>query len=148
LAIQPTFGLSFATNNFPSGWQRVSAGGVFQSFSMSWQVIYGPIDNLEVYAVIPYIHNWAGDVDEPGPGGERSANAGGLGDINLTFKYRLVEETEMLPTVSAIFSQTFPSDPFRHLNPALLGTDLIGGGAYVFTPGLNISKYVKPFIFE
>lgn len=97
--------------------------------------------------MIPYMHNWAGNVDKPLPGAELSANAGGLGDISLTFKYRLIEETEVLPTVSAIFTPTFPSASFRQLNPAFLGTDLIGGGAYVFTPGLNLSKYVKPFIF-
>ena len=27
-----------------------------------------------------------------------------------------------------------------------MGTDEIGGGAYAFTTGLNVSKYVKPFI--
>jgi hypothetical protein len=27
-----------------------------------------------------------------------------------------------------------------------MGTDLIGGGAYVFTSGLNLSKCIKPFI--
>jgi len=146
-AIQPTFGLSFVTNNFTSSWQRVSAGGDFKSFGMSWRLTYGLINNLEVYTVIPYIHNWARNVDVPGLGEELSANSGGLGDISLTFKYRLVEETEVLPTVSAIFTPTFPSGKFRNLNPALLGTDLVGGGSYVFTPGLNLSKYVKPFMF-
>jgi hypothetical protein len=33
------------------------------------------------------------------------------------------------------------------LNPGRLGTDAIGGGAYAFTTGLNLSKYLKPFIF-
>lgn len=146
-AIQPTFGLSFTTNNFTQSWRRVSAGGDFQSFNMSWKFTYGLINNLEVYAVIPYIHNWVGDVDAPGPNNERFASFGGLGDISLTFKYRLVEETETLPTVSAYFTPTFPSGRFRHLNPVFLGTDLIGNGSYVFTPGLNFSKWVKPFVF-
>ncbi len=42
-------------------------------------------------------------------------------------KYRLVEETQALPTVSAIFTPTFPSGHFRLLNPGLLGIDAIGG---------------------
>ncbi len=147
LAIQPTFGLGLTTNNFTQSWRRVNAGGDFQSFNMSWKFTYGLINNLEVYTVIPYIHNWAGNVDLPGPNNERFASFGGLGDISLTFKYRLVEETETLPTVSAYFTPTFPSGHFNHLNPGLLGTDLIGGGSYVFTPGLNLSKYIKPFIF-
>jgi hypothetical protein len=146
-AIQPTFGLGFATNNLTQSWRRVSAGGNFQSFNMSWKFTYGLMNNLEVYTVIPYIHNWANNVDIPGPGEERAANFGGLGDISLTFKYRLVEETQALPTVSAIFTPTFPSGHFRRLNPGLLEADAIGGGAYVFTTGLNLSKYLKPFIF-
>jgi len=145
-AIQPTWGLSFVTHNFSPSWRRVSAGGDFQSFGMSWKFTYGLINNLEVYAVIPYIHNWAGNANERGPQGERSADFGGIGDISLTFKYRLVEETQALPTVSAIFTPTFPTGHSRHLNPGRLGADAIGGGAYAFTTGVNVSKYLRPFI--
>jgi hypothetical protein len=146
-ALQPTWGLSFTTHNFSPSWRRVSAEGNFQSFAMSWRFTYGLCNNLEVYAVLPYIHNWAGALDEPGPRGERHADFGGLGDINLTLKYRLVEEGPVAPTVSAVFAPTFPSGHFRHLNPGRLGTDAIGGGTYAFTTGLNLSKYLKPFIF-
>jgi hypothetical protein len=146
-AVQPTFSLSFITHNFNRKWGRVSAGGDFKSFGMDWKFTYGLINNLEVFVVIPYIHNWAANVEEPGPNGERAANYGGLGDINLTLKYRLVEETETRPTITALFSTTFPSGRFRGLNPANLGCDVLGGGAYVFTAGLNLSKYLKPFIF-
>jgi hypothetical protein len=145
-AIQPTFGLSFITSNFSPSWRRVSAGGNMQSFGMSWKFTYGLWNNLEVYAVIPYVHNWASNVNELGPRGERSANFGGIGDINLELKYRLIEESQVAPTVSAIFSPTFPSGHFRHLNPGRLGTDAIGGGTYAFTTGFNVSKYLKPFI--
>ncbi|MBI4642166.1 MAG: transporter [Deltaproteobacteria bacterium] len=146
-AVQPTFGLSFVTNTFSLSWRRVSAGGDFQSYGMSLKLTYGLWNNLEVYTVIPYLHNWASNVDAPGPLGERAANFGGLGDISLTFKYRLVEETQAAPTVSALFTPTFPSGHFRHLNPGRLGTDALGGGTYAFTTGFNLSKYVKPFIF-
>jgi hypothetical protein len=144
--VQPTFGLSAVTNNFTDSWRRVSAGGNFLSYEMSLKMTYGLFNNMEVYTVIPYVHNWAGSVDERGPGGERSSDFGGLGDISLTFKYRVVEETETLPTISAVFTPTFPSGHYRHLNPRRLGTDAIGGGAYVLTPGFNVSKYMKPFI--
>lgn len=145
-AIQPTWGLGFVTNTFSPSWRRISAGGDFQSFGMSWKFTYGLFNNLEVYAVIPYIHNWAGNVKEVGPNGERAADFGGLGDISLTFKYRLLEEGPVAPTVSAIFTPTFPSGHFRHLNPGRLGTDAIGGGTYAFTTGFNVSKYLRPFI--
>jgi len=146
-AIQPTFGLSLVTGAFSPSWRRISAEGNFQSFGMNVKFTYGLLNNLEVYAVIPYFHNWANHVTEPGPNGERAADFGGLGDISLTFKYRLVEETQTTPTVSAIFTPTFPSGHFRHLNPGRLGTDLLGGGTYAFTTGFNLSKYLKPFIF-
>jgi len=146
-AVQPTWGLSFTTNNFTQSWRRVSTGGDFQSLGMSLKFTYGLINNLEVYTVIPYIHNWAGNVDAPGPNGERFASFGGLGDISLTFKYRLMEETQAAPTVSAIFTPTFPTGHFRFLNPGRLGTDAIGGGTYGFTTGFNLSKYLKPLIF-
>jgi hypothetical protein len=146
-AVQPTFGLGFVTNSLTPSWRRASAGGNFKSFSMDWKFTYGLWNNLEVFVVIPYVHNWAGSVNEPGPNGERAANFGGLSDVNLTFKYRLVEETEVKPTVTALFATDFPTGHFKRLNPGRLGTDEIGGGAYAFTTGLNLSKYVKPFIF-
>ena len=146
-AVQPTFGLGFVTNSFTRSWRRVSAGGNFQSFGMDWKFTYGLFNNLEVFVVVPYVHNWAGQVDEPGPNGERAASFGGLSDINLTFKYRLVEEGPRMPTVTALFATDFPTGHYRRLNPSILGIDEIGGGAYVFTTGLNLSKYIKPFIF-
>ena len=147
MAIQPTWGLSLVTNSLSPSWRRISAGGDFQSFDMSWKFTYGLCNNLEVYTVIPYIHNWAGNVNEAGPNGERAADFGGLGDISLTFKYRLVEEGPVAPTVSALFTPTFPSGHFQHLNPGRLDTDQLGSGSYNFTTGLNLSKYVQPFSF-
>ena len=52
-----------------------------------------------------------------------------------------------LPTVSAVFTPTFPTGHFRHLNPGRLETDQLGSGSYNFTTGFNLSKYVRPFIF-
>jgi hypothetical protein len=86
-------------------------------------------------------------VTPPGPKGGRAAGFGGLGDVNLTLKYRLVEETETRPTVTALFATDFPTGRFRHLNPGRLGCDAIGGGAYAFTTGLNLSKSANPFVF-
>ena len=145
-ALQTTFGLSFTTNNFSPSWRRTSAEGDFKSLSMAMKLTYGLWNNLEVYAVIPYIHNWANNVQEPGPRGERAADFGGLGNILLTFKYRLVEETQTVPTVSAIFTPSFPTGHFRRLNPGRLGMDQLGSGSYNFTSGLNVSKYLSPFI--
>lgn len=145
-AIQPTFGMGFTTGNFSPSWKRTTAGGDFKSFGMDWKFTYGLWNNLEVFVVIPFVQNWANDVNELGPRGERAASFGGIGDVNLTFKYRLVEETETRPTVTALFATGFPTGHFKHFNPGRLGTDEIGGGAFAFTTGLNVSKFVKPFV--
>jgi hypothetical protein len=145
-AIQPTFALGFLSGVFNRNWHPVSAGGNFTSFQMNWRFTYGPINNMEVYVVIPYIQRWVNDVTEPGPGGEHSATFRGLGDIDLTVKYRLVEEGPGKPTVSALFATDFPTGHFNHLNPRFLGADALGGGTYIFTTGFNISKCLDPFI--
>jgi hypothetical protein len=146
-AVQPTFGLGFVNNSLTQSWRRVSAGGNFKTFGMDWKFTYGLIKNLEVFVVVPFVNNWANSVKERGPNGERSASFGGLGDINLTLKYQLLEEGPKNPAVTALFSTDFPTGHFRHLNPGRLDTDILGGGAYAFTTGLNMSKCVKPFIF-
>ena len=47
---------------------------------------------------------------------------------------------------NCLFATDFPTGKFKNLNPSALETDVLGGGAYVFTPGFNVSKYIKPFI--
>lgn len=147
-AIQPTYGYTFVTQAFNRRWQRESAGGSFRSFTMQYKLTLGLWDNLEGFIVLPFIANWANNVAESGPNGERSGTQGGLGDINLTLKYRFVEEgAGWKPNVTALFATNFPTGRFRGLNPNKLGLDAFGGGAYVFTGGLNASKCVKPWVF-
>lgn len=146
LEIQPIFSFSFVTDSLTPSWRRASAGGGYTSFAYEQQITYGLWDNLEVYTIIPILVNMARSVNEPAPDGSRSATSSGMGDINLTWKYRLVGETQTLPTVSAIFSTDFPTGKYRRLNPRALGTDEMGGGAFVFTTGFAVSKYVKPVI--
>ena len=45
-----------------------------------------------------------------------------------------------------MFATDFPTGHFRNLNPRFLLTDVIGGGTYVFTTGLNLSKCLDPII--
>lgn len=138
-AVQPTLGYSNVLDTFSPHWGRASAGGDHQSFGMEWKFTYGLIENMEVFVVIPYAHNWAEE-------GGVSANSGGLGDVNLTLKYRIVEETVCAPTVTVLFATDFPTGKFKDPNPGDLGTDLVGDGSYVFTAGFNVSKYVAPFV--
>jgi hypothetical protein len=145
-AVQPTFGLGFVTNNLTRSWRRISPDGNFKTFGMDWKFSYGLMKNLEVYVVVPYVNNWANSVQEVGPNGERSASFGGLGDVSLTMKYQMWEEGPKNPAVTALFTTGFPTGHFRHLNPGRLDSDILGGGAYAFTTGLNASKCLKPFI--
>jgi hypothetical protein len=152
-AIQPTYGFSFITKTFNKDWRSVSTGGSFRTFTMDYKITLGLWDNLEGFVVIPFQANWANNMVESGPKGERSGSHGGLADINATLKYRFVKEElgTWKPTVTALFSTDFPTGRFRNLNPSLLGIDALGGGAYVFTTGLNTSKCVKgaraPWVF-
>jgi hypothetical protein len=144
--VQPTFGLGFVTNNLTQSWRRVSPGGNFKTFGMDWKFTYGLMKNMEVFVVVPYVNNWADRAQEVGPNGERSASFGGLGDVSLTMKYQVWEEGPENPAVTALFATGCPTGHFRHLNPGRLDTDILGGGAYAFTTGLNASKCLKPFI--
>jgi hypothetical protein len=147
LAVQPQWAVGFTRADLTPSWRQVSAGGNFTSFQMPVKITYGPVKNLEVYLVAQYLHNWASSVNEPGPQGERSADFGGLGDLNLTFKYQFLEETDLRPTVTGHFAVDFPTGHHAPLNPGRLGADDLGGGAYRFTVGLDLSKWLKPFIF-
>jgi hypothetical protein len=144
LQIQPFWFLGFTMGTFSNNWQARGAGGDFISLTLPLQFSYGLARNLEVKLNLPYVHNWAGNVDQPGPGGERSADFGGLGDINLYAKYQLLAETITRPTVTGLLGVTFPAGRHVRLNPGNLGTDSLGGGAYGLTLGANLSKWVKP----
>jgi hypothetical protein len=147
-AIQPTWLVPVTYGSYDDNWRRVGAGGDFVSFAQLVKFTYGVWDNLEVFVeLVTYQHNWAANVTEPGPQGERSADFGGFGDIALVFKYGLLEETERRPQVTAFWGTIFPTGHYRHLNPGRLGTDELGGGSVDFVLGFNVQKWLKPFIF-
>jgi hypothetical protein len=141
----PTF-LSMGNSNFNSNWHRVGAGGDFQSLSAQLELYSGPLPRTEIYLIIPYLHNWASNVDKLGPNGNRSANFGGLGTCSLTGKYLLFDEQSRFPAVSGIVTVAFPTAHHLHLNPGNLGTDQLGLGAYSVTTGFNFFKYTSPVL--
>lgn len=101
-----------------------------------------------MYIIVPYIHNWASKADAAlaGPVGETSANYGGVGDITAVGKYLLLEETDFRPAVTGVAGVGFPSGHASNLNPRFLGQDGIGTGAFTFTTGVNLFKWLKPFM--
>jgi hypothetical protein len=141
LCIQPYLSFGLVAGNFSTSWRRVSAGGNFRSLEIPVKFTYGLAPNIELDLTPVLFQNWA---DGGGPGGSRSASFTGLGDLYFTAKYQLLKETAWQPTVTALLSVNFPTGHHYHLNSARGGTDVLGGGTFAFTPGVNLSKWVGP----
>ncbi len=144
--------LSIYTANFTRNWWSVSTKGDLYTLSMPVKFTYAPVKNLETYIVTPFIVNWVNRVDKSlaGPNGERSTSYAGLGDITTMAKYLVLEEGELCPAVAAVGGITWPSGHASHLNPRFLplagAADAVGTGAFTFTTGVNLFKWVKPFL--
>jgi hypothetical protein len=61
-------------------------------------------------------------------------------------KYNLLPEGTYMPAVSAVGGVGFPTGHASRLNPALMGADAIGTGSFNFITGVNLFKYLKPFL--
>jgi hypothetical protein len=128
-------------------WRSVSAGGNFYTFYMPVKLTYGLSKNMEVYLIVPFINNWASNVNVPGPNGETSASYAGIGDLTLIGKYNLLPEGDYRPAVSAVAGlASIPTGHASRLNPGLLGQDAVGTGALTFATGVNLYKWLKPFL--
>jgi hypothetical protein len=141
--------LSFYPGVFSPNWRTVSAKGDFHTFYMPVKFTYGPTKNMEMYIIAPFINNWASNLDLgiAGPNGERSASYGGIGDLTVMGKYNLLPETDCRPAVTAVAGlASIPTGHASHLNPRFLGQDAMGTGALTFTTGVNLYKWLKPFL--
>ncbi len=145
-AMQAWWALSLYPGVFTNNWRSVSAHGDFHTFFMPVKFVYGPTKNLELYAVVPFVHNWVNGTDFTGPNGETSASYSGIGDITAVAKYNFLPEGDCYPSVSAVGGVGFPTGHASHLNPAKLGQDAIGTGSFNFITGVNLFKYLKPFL--
>lgn len=148
-SMQIWWALSVYPGAFSPNWRTASARGNFHTFYMPVKLTYGPTKDMEVYVIIPFIHNWANNVSPgiAGPNGERAAGYSGIGDITLMGKYNLLAETDYRPAVTAVAGfASIPTGHASHLNPAFLGQDAIGTGALTFTTGFNLYKWFKPVL--
>jgi len=147
-SLQVLGALSFYRGNFSPNWRHISAGGNFYTFQMPVKFTYGPTKNLETYIVVPFIVDWCNSVNPnlAGPNGERSASYAGIGDITTMAKYLVLEEGDIRPAVSLVGGVLWPSGHANHLNPVFLGQDAVGTGSFSFTTGVNLYKWVKPFL--
>jgi len=148
-SVQVLWGLSFYTGNFSPNWWVVSAKGNFYTFQMPVKFTYGPTKDLETYIVVPFIANWCNNVnlDIAAPNGERSAGYAGIGDITTVAKYNFHPEGDICPAMTAVGGIGWPSGHASHLNPRFLAQDAVGTGSLNFITGINLYKWVKPFLF-
>ena len=144
--------LNIYSASFSPNWRAVSTKGNFYTFNMPVKLTYGPTKNLETYIVVPFIVDWAGNLDRGNPlvgithNGERSASYAGLGDITTVAKYLVLEEGDLRPAVTLVGGVGWPSGHAHHLNPRFLATDAVGTGSFNFITGFNLYKWVKPFL--
>ncbi len=150
VALGVTFAYSFYPGVFDRNWKYASAGGNFGTFYMPVKLTYGVMKNWETYIIAPLIVNIANNVTIPAPGGQTSASYTGIGDISWFNKYQFIEEGQLaswMPAVSGVFGIGFPTGHASNLNPRFLGVDAIGTGSFAFTTGVNLYKWLKPFLF-
>jgi len=145
-AMQAWWSLSFYPGVFTNNWRAVSAHGDYYTFFMPVKFVYGPTKDLEIFAVVPFIHNWNSKLDTAGPNGETSGSYSGVGDITAVVKYNLLPEGDYRPAVSAVGGVGFPTGHSARLNPAKMGADAIGTGSFNFITGVNLFKYLKPVL--
>ena len=148
-SMQVWWALSAYPGFFTNNWRSVSTKGDFHTFYMPVKFTYGPTKDLEMYIIVPFINNWVNNLDRgvAGPNGERAASYAGIGDITLMGKYLLLPETDYRPAVTGVAGfASIPTGHASHLNPAFLGQDAIGTGALTVTTGVNLYKWLKPFL--
>jgi hypothetical protein len=147
-SMQTWTALSFYPNFLNNNWGQVNPRQNLHTFYMPVKFTYGPMKDMEVYVVVPFITTWTNGVNPPGPNGQTSASYSGIGDITAMAKYNFLPETDWRPAVSAVAGlASIPTGHASLLNPAFLGTDAVGTGALTFTTGVNLYKWLKPFLF-
>ena len=146
-ALSTVAALSFYPGVFSNNWRTVNPHANINTFYMPWKLTYGPTKDLEMYIIAPFINNWSSGVQAAGPNGETSASYAGIGDLTLMGKYNLLPEGDVMPAVTAVGGlASIPTGHASHLNPAKLGMDAVGTGALTFTSGVNLYKWLKPFL--
>jgi hypothetical protein len=150
LQVTPT--LNLIGGVFNANWQRRSVGtsqantvreigarGDYKSFIVPLDLYYGITPRMDVSIYTnAFVQNWASNVAPS----SLAANFGSLGDTSIQMRYMFLNGSPTATTVTGYFSVLFPTGHASPLEPKLLGADQTGGGAFSFTWGLDIFKYV------
>ena len=150
-AVQITPTLNLTGGVYNAHWQRRAAGsnqpttvrdiptpGNYKYFLVPAEIYYGLTPRMDVSVTVPFEQNWAGNVAPAG----RAANFTGLGDTSVQFRYRLLNGSPTATTVTGYVSVLFPTGHASPLEPKFLSIDQTGLGAFSFTWGLDIFKYL------
>jgi hypothetical protein len=148
VSLSVLWALSLYPGTFNQNWRTISIHGDFYTFFMPVKVTYGIAKDAEVYLIAPFVNYWVNHADQSiSVNGNTSASYAGIGDLTLMGKYNLLPEGDVMPAVSAVAGfGSIPTGHASHLNPRFLGVDAIGTGALTFTTGVNLYKWVKPFL--
>ncbi len=122
----------------PTRQQQIDAAGNYRSLHVPVQLYYGLTPRMDASVTVPFMQNWASNV---GPSGQ-AANFGSLGDSSLALRYKLLNGSPAATTVTGYFSVLFPTGHARQLESKLLGIDQTGIGAFSFTWGIDVFKYL------
>jgi hypothetical protein len=156
LQVTPTLNLTGGV--FNSKWQRVGVGtgqantvreigarGDYKSLLLPMELYYGLTPRMSFSIAGSFVQNWASNVAPS----SRAANFSSLGDTSIQLRYMFLNGNPTATTVTGYVSVLFPTGHASPLEPKLLGIDQTGGGAFSFTWGLNLFKYVPqiPVLF-
>jgi hypothetical protein len=149
LQIYPTLNLTGGV--FNSNWQQRSVGtgqanatreivarGDYKSLAIPIILFYGVTPRMDISLSGSFEQNWASNV-EPA---SRAANFGSLGDTGIHMRYRFLDENPAATIVAGYFAVLFPTGHASPLEPKLFGIDQTGGGAFSFTWGIDLFRYV------
>ena len=128
--------------NQPTRQQQLAARGNYKNLQVGNELFYGLTSRAEISINVPIMQKWASQV---GPA-NRAANFGSLGDSSITFRYMFLNGSPTAATFTGYYSVQFPTGHASPLEPKLLGIDQTGSGAYAFTWGLDIFKYIPPVL--
>ena len=147
LIAQPFFFYNYIRGAFDNegNYKHFKNGGKKSEFQEVLFFRYGLFDRLEVSALGTYQQVFISKTGD-------SAAASGFNDTYLFLRYCLLDETDWLPTTTALFQLKFPTGKYQSADPAKLGADIMipdtGGGAYEEGYGLNFTKHIRPLILH
>jgi hypothetical protein len=79
---------------------------------------------------------------------QKSHYGAGFGDLAVQLGFQIQKEKPYRPSVRFVLGETFPTGRYQRLSPSKAGLDSSGGGAYVTSVGVNVSKTLWWFLLH